>query len=103
MIDRNAVTDYLNSLGETEQEVYQSLKDLGIRGTQHAASTCPIANVVYRHFGVEAFVCSDQILLTSGLLGDDNFEEVFVSTTPAVASFVEAFDRSRYMDLVGEA
>lgn len=95
------ITASLVALGNTPDEVAESLKAKGITGRRLAACACPLANYInslgYTHAGVaDDFTC-DQLVNNEP---HSDYKKVYVGLPPACANFVRMFDcDDKYEDL----
>jgi hypothetical protein len=91
---KQAIIQALADLGDTEDKVYRSLKDLGIQGERYRGHRCPIANYLRSKLDKEiAITVSNSEVCV---------ELERVKTPPAVSDFIIDFDNStRYSDLSG--
>lgn len=97
------VRNYLESLGNTPDEVHQTLKDKGIKGRRASASRCPISNAVHQHVKMDTYVThTDTLVVDPELSPDVNDRNLVVNPWP-VAEFIAAFDLRQYPDLDEEA
>jgi hypothetical protein len=89
-------TAFLKSLGNTSQEVADSLRKLNVRG-RGGDYDCPIAVAVNTHAngwgGIRVSKC--------GYLTYNDCQIMDPQTTEAVRQFVKDFDAGMYPDLVG--
>lgn len=81
----------LKCLGDTSDQVADTLRKEGIAGYRKDSAACPVSNYLYKHFGRRYFVSSGQIV--------DRYTQERYPTTGAVDSFVYRFDQMEYLDL----
>lgn len=96
-------SEFLQSLGNTSQEVADSLRRLGVKSKKpfDAASycyNCPIAVAVNEHSNGWGGIKVSQ----NGYLTYSDSQIMDPKTTPAVQWFIQDFDKGLYPDLVGD-
>jgi hypothetical protein len=96
-LDVDGVESALRDLGETADDVAQTLIERGVRGIQGKADCCPVAN--YLRGAVPG--------LSPEILNDDDYtlvssDQVSLYVPLAVHVFVEEFDQGVYPLLVEE-
>jgi hypothetical protein len=98
------VTEYLKSLGNSEAEVAESLRQQGVKGLRKNTCNCPVLNGIYkacpdywpglRIFGGKKY---GDHWIYQALLGD---AQILDPTLPqAVMDFIGEFDEGKYPDL----
>jgi hypothetical protein len=87
------VEEALADLGETEEEVYQKLKNLKIKGTPRKGGFCPLANYLSQITGVGMCVGCQTV-------ADYNYTINPVPLSCAAYVFRVKFDSLEYMDLI---
>ena len=92
---KTRVAELLATLGETADDVAQSLRDRGITGEPESGDTCPIAMLIQREIPESA----EQIWTVEGLIPGwfvvrtDTFTpDGHLSNPAAVREFIERFD-----------
>lgn len=92
---KEAVLAFLNSLGSSSDEVYESLKARQVTGYR-SGPKCPIEVVLTREFGMEFSVG----LLTVGAWGAGERRLPAFAMPDPVADFIRYFDaKTAYQDL----
>jgi hypothetical protein len=86
----NSVVKDLNELGETEQQVVDTLQQLGITGTKALGGSCPIANYLRGKGHKVGWVYQSRII-TPGK------SDVWFG--PYLINFLTNFDRGAYPQL----
>lgn len=92
----NEAIKLLNELGNSSEEVAQSLKDCEIKGKKKRACDCPIANFLSKHLNVvDVDVNPNEIDIY-------DYDQHFSLKTipPAVAEFIVDFDKGKFDFLV---
>lgn len=101
------VSDYLNSLGNTADEVAESLRRQGIKGIVGSPCKCPIINAIYT-------ACPDYwsgLRIVNGSKTGDHWWycatlndcQIMDPTLPQpVMDFIGEFDDNKYPDLVAK-
>lgn len=87
------ITALLAALGDTDQQVAETLEQLGLRGVPQNPCRCPIAAYLNSH-GVGP-VMAAEYEVWAGAAGED----FVVPTTEAVGHFITAFDFGMYPEL----
>lgn len=90
------VRDLLLALGETEEEIVDSLRVLGVQGVRRSPSRCVFAKYLRQQLGREVHIA---FTFTSPLLRVD---EMPVPSTRSHLNVAEAFDSGHYPDLIEE-
>lgn len=86
-----APADYLAALGNTADEVAETLRRLGVTGQRVVADSCPVANYLREFAGVGHPAMSPAWIK----LGDG-----WIATPAPVARFVARFDLGEFPDLI---
>lgn len=99
------ITEYLQSLGKTPDEVAMSLRAQGVKGEKLSNRMCPVLNGIYK-------ACPDYwsgLVIVNGKKGEDGHwhyaatlhdAQIMDPKLPeAVMDFIGAFDHGRYPDL----
>lgn len=91
------LTDLLKDCGQTEEEVYQYVKQTGVKGKRGNCEECVFANLLSEKLKLkEVQVFPDEISWTEF----PNQIIRRIKTTPAIKKFVLNFDSGFYPDLV---
>lgn len=92
------VREYLLSLGDTPDQVAQTLQAQGIKGRRGSSCFCPLAVALNNRYGesAQAFVSHTDVMLYDGPESANNY---LVVNPLQIADFVEAFDRGIYPEL----
>ena len=88
-------SDFVKWLGNTSEEVANSLRALGVKGDGGERS-CPVAIAINKHANGWGGIQVD----TNGYLTYGDCQIVDPQTTEAVQQFVKDFDAGKYPDLV---
>lgn len=110
--DHDKVLELLRELGDSPEEIAQSLQARGIQGVRNASCSCPLALYLrskgYPYARVHVRYTEDDITgddseevesaLVEGALPSDSRERVEIPTV--FAKFVESFDNGLYPALV---
>lgn len=91
MID--TIRNFLLSLGNTSQEIYNYLKENNCKGTPRQAMSCVIANLVKKKFNF-----SEVRVLTDGVVILPSGAATFGVGT--IGKFITEFDDYQYPDLI---
>lgn len=103
---RNRAYELLSGLGDTPDAVAESLRAAGVKGRRISAFADPAATFLQRELAPEAPTVRVAVLLHLVHLYQVAGGPHVVTTPPAVAGFITAFDREaglpggRYADLV---
>lgn len=98
-LTKAALTRALRSLGSSSREVAVKLSTLGMKGARTCANRCPVANYLIACFGESASVgvfLERTNVRTVWTTADDYTS---VTTPPAVAKFIDSFDKGHYRQL----
>lgn len=98
---KQAIIQALADLGDTEDKVYRSLKDLGIQGIRAKAGMCPIANYLKSKLSPPQnylTISSHQCTFVVDDFAEARYENTGVPT--AIGNFIVHFDNGYYDDLV---
>ena len=103
MLGKDGITleQALRELGQNAEEVYQNLKDRGVKGVRRDYKCCPVSNYL-RACG---FICpaATPVTISIGDWQNKDKENETIPCPPGVASFIRAFDSCvMYTDLLGE-
>ncbi len=99
------LSDYLNSLGATSEEVAESLRRAGIKGVRVSICACPILNAIYAAIpdywsGLKIYgrpAENGAPPRYHATLGDSQICDPHLPE--AVAAFISDFDLGKYPDL----
>jgi len=92
------VWDALNALGNSAEEVAESLGKLGIKGTLGDADTCPVAYYLKSKGLKDAFVTSNMVREGTSA----GFSDLRVDIPLSVQFFIEHFDDGAWPEMVLE-
>jgi hypothetical protein len=98
------IGDYLKSLGNTADEVAESLREQGIKGVKLSKCHCPILNAIYKACPdywsglriVNGNKCGDHWHYSASL---DDCQIMDPSLPQPVMDFIGEFDSGKYPDL----
>jgi hypothetical protein len=90
-----SIVDDLVALGETPEQVAETLKEQGIIGYRQHASSCPIYHYLKSKGYPVDCLSQHSICLLSPYYGDIEMPEV-------VGRFIVAFDQGKYPELIKE-
>lgn len=95
------LTQALQELGETEEEIHQILAERDCKGLRWAATCCPVSNYLLQQGFQNPATTPNTVIV--GDWGDDNappsaFQEIRCSAH--LSKFVINFDNGKYPDLV---
>lgn len=91
-------TRMLDSIGSTADEIAATLRASGIRGIRHSTRYFnPVVQYVYRQLGNHALHINVKHGTTLIVVGGTGIREVVLS--PAIRSFLAAFNAGQYPDL----
>jgi hypothetical protein len=85
----------LAELGDTADEVAESLRNRGIGGKRGCGDRCPLANFLCRETGVSDAEVTDQDISVAAK-GDIFHSGAYFLATEPIHDFVTAFDAGRY-------
>ena len=92
---------YLVDLGNSSQEIYETLKAKGIKGERGRTVTCPLAIALHKDLNLNVQVGADDITIYNGPIGP--LSGCSIMSLPWEAQvFVYNFDDGQYDDLVGD-
>lgn len=87
-----AVLEALEELGETAEEVAESLRKGGHKGIPKTACACPVANFCNKKFDADTDVQLSEIVLTDC--------EIVVDMPDNIFQFITRFDNGEFPELV---
>jgi hypothetical protein len=90
---KKLILNILNQLGETSEEVAQSLKDKGFKGKRKRAHCCPIYQYLTSH-GLDVGVSPNEIVLY-----DITTKGCDITAPLPIKQFIYDFDDGKYPNL----
>jgi len=100
-INDEVLRDFLESLGNSPDEVASNLASKGIKGSRSVSVSCPVTNVVKKYFETDN-VSTGLSLCSVNVLTDYEGPSAQVELPYSVQVFVFRFDNGEFPELVEE-
>jgi len=95
--DMGAVSDFLKDMGNTSEEVAESIRKIGVKGVQKNPRHCPLALAIR-----EKFPSTIGLRVGGNTMTYSDPQTMDPAHTPSTSQFVKDFDAGKYPDLIKE-
>lgn len=100
-VTKTEIRNFLKSLGETPNEIAQSIENMGVLGYRHDCHKCPIARAIMRKFGTLGSYASVRSKTIVFVHECGRTEPLYIDLSyAAVIGFISQFDLGVYPKLI---